>query len=108
MSDAVPVGLEIRVGADFVGCLPAVETQVLTVMVIEGVVLPALDFGLHEMLADLGVPDRVRAWIGEARREQNIADGGPAGAGDSFLQLVADGTAVAGGRPSSWTRRSSK
>jgi hypothetical protein len=30
--------------------------------------------------------------------QQNIADGGPAGAGDSFLQLVADGTAVAGGR----------
>jgi hypothetical protein len=28
----------------------------------------------------------------------NIADGGPAGAGDSFLQVVADGTAAAGGR----------
>jgi hypothetical protein len=28
----------------------------------------------------------------------NIADGGPAGAGDSFLEVRADGTAVAGGR----------
>jgi hypothetical protein len=30
--------------------------------------------------------------------QENIADGGPAGAGDNFLQIVADGTAVAGGR----------
>jgi len=28
----------------------------------------------------------------------NIANGGPAGAGDNFLQVVADGTLVAGGR----------
>jgi len=28
----------------------------------------------------------------------NIADGGPAGAGDNFLQVVADGTAAQGGR----------
>jgi hypothetical protein len=28
----------------------------------------------------------------------NIADGGPAGAGDNFLQVVSDGTNVAGGR----------
>lgn len=28
----------------------------------------------------------------------NIADGGPAGAGDNFLQVVSDGTGVAGGR----------
>jgi len=29
---------------------------------------------------------------------RNIADGGPDGAGDNFLQVVSDGTAIAGGR----------